>query len=179
MEESVHIHHAPHKSTHHRTLLFLVPSFAFALTLALLSRGRYLSSTAPVTHEVKAWPEETRTIKIKDTEIMAYVANTSAEQSQGLGGRAQLGENEGMLFPFKFINYSARFWMKDMLIPLDFIWIRDGKIVHIHENVPAQGDTPDDQLPLVIPSEPVDHVLEVNAGFVAKYGIQKGDSITL
>lgn len=41
---------------------------------------------------------------------------------------------DGMLFVMDIGNHS--FWMKDCVIPLDIIFINDGKITKIHPNCP-------------------------------------------
>src|SRR3546814_14770977 len=56
------------------------------------------------------------------------VARTDAEQDRGLMFRTSLPENGGMLFPFKKPRIGS-FWMKNTLIPLDMIFIRDRKSV--------------------------------------------------
>jgi uncharacterized membrane protein (UPF0127 family) len=66
--------------------------------------------------------------------------------------------------------------MKGMNFPLDFIWIRENKVVDITENAPAETKT----IPSIYkPKEPVDMVLEVNAGVVKKDKIKIGDIIEL
>jgi uncharacterized membrane protein (UPF0127 family) len=67
--------------------------------------------------------------------------------------------------------------MKNMKFPIDIIFIRDNKIVTIHQNVPAPK-SPADNLPLYQPSEPADAVLEITAGLSQKNGFTKGDTIT-
>src|SRR5574337_1763101 len=67
--------------------------------------------------------------------IRVEVARTAREQARGLGGRASLPRGEGMLFPFDAIERRT-FWMKGMLIPLDIVWIREGKVVTINANIP-------------------------------------------
>lgn len=111
-------------------------------------------------------------VRIGDVTIKVDVADTIGKQRQGLSGRKSLDADHGMYFP---MGQSARysFWMKDMNFPLDIIWIREGKIVDISENVPHPiGDHP----PVSVqPKEPADAVLEVNADFTEKHGIKIGD----
>ncbi|MEO8065276.1 MAG: DUF192 domain-containing protein [Candidatus Doudnabacteria bacterium] len=102
------------------------------------------------------------------------VARTPQEQAQGLGGRASMPENDGMIFIFQTPGQVA-FWMKDTMIPLDFIWVRNGKVVEITPNVLPQPDAADADLIRYMPSVPVDSTIEVNAGWSAKNGIKVGD----
>jgi uncharacterized membrane protein (UPF0127 family) len=75
-----------------------------------------------------------------------------------------------MLFPFGDAG-SRSFWMGGMRFPLDFAWIRDGKIVHIERNIPVNfGGT-------ITPDEPADNVFEVNAHDLD--GVSAGDAVTI
>jgi uncharacterized membrane protein (UPF0127 family) len=100
-------------------------------------------------------------------------ADTPAERAQGLSGRASLGKNEGMLFIFSKAGHYG-FWMKDMNFPIDIIWIKDGHIIGW-----AAEAEPDDRPDRTVyyPPEPVNKVLEVPAGTVARLGLQIGDII--
>ncbi len=104
--------------------------------------------------------------------ITVDVARTAREQAMGLGGRSSLPKDGGMLFPFDAAERRT-FWMKGMLIPLDILWIRDGKIVAIDANVPPprSHETP------AIVSHVADLVLEVPAGFVRETGISVGQTV--
>lgn len=110
-------------------------------------------------------------IKINDTAISVEIANTEATRRLGLSHRESLDYDSGMIFvlPGREI---ASFWMKDMKISLDMIWVDGNKIINISKNVPPAGSNPD----ITYSSEfPVDHVLEVNGGFCNKENIQVGD----
>ncbi len=127
-----------------------------------------------------------KTIKIDSNEISVEIADTQALRTKGLSGRLSLEENSGMLFIFdteggySTQNITLVFWMKDMLIPIDIVWINDGKIVKIDANIePPKEGTTDKDLLLYTPDQPVDYVLEVNAGFSAKKEIKVGDSVDL
>ena len=74
-----------------------------------------------------------------------------------------------MLFPFDAAERRT-FWMKGMLIPLDILWIREGKIVAIDANVapPRSREAP------AVVSQVADTVLEVPAGFAQEMGISVG-----
>ena len=104
--------------------------------------------------------------------IAVEVAQSAQEQARGLGGRSSLSKGRGMLFPFNAAKPRV-FWMKGMLIPLDILWIREGKIVAIDANVapPRSHEAP------AILSHVADLVLEVPAGFVQEVGIRIGQSV--
>ena len=118
------------------------------------------------------------TVTIAGHVLNVQVAQTAKAQEKGLGGRDSLAENDGMLFVFPTPGRTA-FWMKDTLIPLDFIWIRDGKVVEITTNVPVELNVPDAALHKYLPSESIDSALEVNAGWAARNNIKVGDSVAV
>jgi len=91
---------------------------------------------------------------------------TPEEQAQGLMYRESLGDNNGMFYDY----VDNGFWMKDVKIPLEMIFI-DGD--EISEIVPAR---PYDQTN-ISPTLPADSNLEVNQGFCDKNGIGVGDKI--
>jgi uncharacterized membrane protein (UPF0127 family) len=178
MKQSAQTLHTAHrdKNRHLHFLMLLLPSIAFVLVLSLFMRNRY----APVSTQMESPAAISLTpIVVKDTTIQVRIAKTEAEHRQGLSGTQSLQPDEGMLFVFES-KQRPPFWMKDMLIALDFIWIRDGKVSQLNRNVPAPtAGTPDSKLPLIVPNDPVDYVLEVNAGFIDSHQIVVGDSVTI
>lgn len=118
-------------------------------------------------------------VTIGNAVVDAYVARTPAQMRQGLSGVSFLPENEGMLFVFPVTTQTA-FWMKDMLIPLDFIWITDETVVSLNTYVATpEPATADSALKLIAPTRAVNYVLEVNAGFVNRYGIRVGNKVVI
>lgn len=114
------------------------------------------------------------TVKIGGASLQVEIADNPMKRAQGLSGRKFMPENSGMLFIFdKPAEYA--FWMKDMLVPLDFIWIRQGVVVEVIEDV-----RPDDFPPprILTPRQAVDQVIEVKAGTVRNLGIKVGDSVS-
>jgi len=100
------------------------------------------------------------------------LADDREERSRGLSGRETLGLNEGMLFIFP--DYSKPgFWMKDMLIPLDFVWLNNNEIVDVTAHVlpPQSADEP---LDVLHPVTEVNRVLEIPAGNIDRLGIRVG-----
>ena len=104
--------------------------------------------------------------------------STPEEIQLGLSGRSEIG-SDGMLF---VINPPRQisFWMKDMLIPLDIIWISNGKITGIEKNVlPPIAGTPENKLTNYPSSNPIDYVLELKAGDADFWGIKIGDMLEI
>ncbi|MBI2008210.1 DUF192 domain-containing protein [Candidatus Amesbacteria bacterium] len=116
-------------------------------------------------------------IKIGDVTIPVELANTPEKITQGLSNRSNLDSNSGMLFVFTNPTQSP-FWMFHMNFPLDFIWIKDNKVVQLDQNIPPPSQT--DPIPQIItPRQPIDGVLEVNAGFIKKHGIKVDDEVDI
>lgn len=118
-------------------------------------------------------------LKINETSVKVELANTEASRKKGLSGRDSLDPNSGMLFVFESKDTRTGFWMKDTKIALDFIWINDGKVSQITDNVQPEPSTPENELKIYTPDRPIDYMLEVGAGFVQKNNIKSGDSVDL
>lgn len=142
-----------------------------------LGSGKNFTKPSTATNGVLQIVDPT-TMQVK-AQIAVEVADTKESRSLGLGGRSSLGAESGMLFVMEQ-RAKPTFWMKGMLIPLDFIWIDGVNIVDILQNVqpPVVGQA-DSSLQLYSPITIVDRVLEVNSGYVAAHGIKNGDQIRL
>lgn len=124
-------------------------------------------------------PTTQQKLKIDDTTVNIEVADTPTKRSKGLSGREILASDSGMLFTFPEAK-KYQFWMKDMKIPLDFIFIREGKVVDILTKVlPPVPNQAKETLPIYEPISPIDMLLEVNGGFVLSTNIKIGDEVFL
>lgn len=105
------------------------------------------------------------------------VADEPAEQRQGLSGRDSLGEKQAMVFVFdqsKIMN----FWMKDMKMDIDLLWIAGDKIVAYEKNMLApQAGTADTELQIYTSPFPVDRVLELPSGTIEALDIKINDQV--
>jgi uncharacterized membrane protein (UPF0127 family) len=115
------------------------------------------------------------TVKIGNAVIEVEVAKTLTAQERGLSGRENLNKNEGMLFVFPEKDFYS-FWMKEMKFPIDIIWIADDRVADIAYNVPTVAT---EFLKTYQPKEPVNFVLEVNAGFSLSHDIKVGDGVKI
>lgn len=106
--------------------------------------------------------------------ILVELARTQQEQIKGLSGHAPLSDQEGMLF-INEQKIQQRFWMKEMLFPIDIIWIDDETIIGFIED--ARPENP--VATIYVSPKPVDRVLEVQAGFVRKYNLKTGDQLDI
>ena len=99
------------------------------------------------------------------------VARSPEQQAMGLMHRQSLAPDRGMLFPYE-PPQNASFWMKNTLIPLDIIFIRDdGTVALVAANtVPLSLDP-------IASLEPVAAVLEIAGGRAAELGIEVGDKV--
>ena len=117
-------------------------------------------------------------IDVGEARFDVEIASTSEERRRGLSGRENLAGSSGMLFVFESTRVPS-FWMKDMLIPLDFVWIgEECNVVDLHTDVPppAAGAS-SGSLPRYSPGSAVRYVLEINAGRVGELGIEVGDRV--
>lgn len=112
------------------------------------------------------------TATINNQTLKLLVAKTAEDKQIGLSKKTSLPQDTGMVFPFEKPDYYF-FWMKNMQMPIDMIFLRDGKVVTIYQNLQPNKDATQ----LYAPEEPADMVVEVNAGFVQKYNIKKGDTL--
>lgn len=118
------------------------------------------------------------TVTIDKHTFSVDVAKTQASQEQGLSGRRNMAIDHGMLFVFNYPAYQT-FWMKDMLFPLDMLFIKGDTIVTIYQYIPIpQKNAPDSSLPVYISTQPTDKVLELNSGVVKSDKINIGDRIS-
>jgi uncharacterized membrane protein (UPF0127 family) len=103
------------------------------------------------------------------------VAQTPQQQAMGLMYRTALADNRGMLFPFN-PPQPVSFWMKNVPVPLDMIFLRDGKVVEVAANVPPCTTA---SCPVYGPKTPINQVIELRAGRVAELGLRIGDSVSI
>lgn len=114
--------------------------------------------------------------QIKDQTFELEVAETPQQQALGLMFRSELPANRGMLFPFANPR-RASFWMKDVPVGLDMVFIRSGQVVAVITAPPCLEDPCETYGPA--DNQIVDQVLELRAGRAAEIGLQPGDSIRI
>jgi len=113
-------------------------------------------------------------LQINNVKIYLEIADTDEKRTKGLSGREYLAENQGMLFIFPKPDFY-RFWMPNMHFPIDILWIADNKVVGIENNVSNDFD-PSNPI-FYQPNQPVQYVLEVNAGFCERNGIKVNNNV--
>ncbi|WP_308461878.1 DUF192 domain-containing protein [Sphingomonas folli] len=161
------------------------PALALALLLAACGRGApdVTPSASPsvMTHETPSTQRRTVAVTIdsggKRHGFRAEVAETAAQQAQGLMFRTDLQPDDAMLFaPYPAGGGApqvADFWMKNTPLSLDIVFIRaDHSIAAI-----APSTTPLSEAK-VSSGEPVAAVLELVGGRAAALGIGVGDRVS-
>ena len=116
------------------------------------------------------------TLTIDGAEYNIAIARDAVSQARGLIGCEHIPEKSGMYFPYSEPRMPA-FWMKGMSIPIDIIWIYNGKVVGIEENVPPVEKFATDP-PRYRPPRSVTGVFEIGAGKAAEYDITFGSLVT-
>ncbi len=99
--------------------------------------------------------------------IVAEVARTPLQRQVGMMMRTTMAAHEGMLFVFEERDRQC-FWMRNTLLPLAIAFVGDdGQIINLAEMKPQSDDSH-------CSTQPVRYVLEMNAGWFSKRGIQAG-----
>ena len=113
-------------------------------------------------------------ILIEKNEILLLLADTPELRMKGLSGVKKLEGNTAMLFIFNY-PYKQGIWMKDMLFPLDIIWLdEDYRIVSIEQNV-----SPNTYPKVFYPKAKSLYVIEGNVGFAEQNGLIVGKVLNL
>ncbi len=109
--------------------------------------------------------------------IHLEVAKTPQQQEIGLMYRTSLPDDRGMLFTFD-PPQSVMFWMKNTLISLDMVFLRQGVVQAIAPSVPPCRQEP---CPTYGPNSDIiiDQVIELRAGLTAELGLKEGSRITI
>ncbi len=157
--------------TAHRTAVVALA----ASVMARVAVARWI--TPPAFVRASAWVRTNAVSRVEarvsGKPFVLEVAKTPEQHRIGLSGRTQVPAGTGMVFLFDAPGAYA-FWMKDTLVPLDILWLRDGKIVDL---VTLPATLPDGVPALHRPTAIADRVVELPAGTAAELGIGVGDPI--
>lgn len=108
--------------------------------------------------------------------LQAEIADTAERREVGLMFRGQLSADRAMLFVFPE-DGMHRFWMKNMAIPIDIVWLSAQKnVLFIAENV--QPCAADASCPVYSSPQPCRYVLELAAGSCRNRGLNVGETLT-
>ncbi len=126
-----------------------------------------------VTLQQSALPETE--VLLSNRKYRLEVTSTPQQAEVGLMYRTYLPKDHGMLFTFPEVKPVA-FWMKNTKIPLDMLFIRAGKVVHItHQAAPCQSEP----CPIYPSGFPVDMVIELPGGTAKQDQLQVGTKVQL
>jgi uncharacterized protein len=113
-------------------------------------------------------------VAIGNQTIALEVAKTPEQQAIGLMHRTSIPDNQGMLFAFAPAR-PVGFWMKNTLIPLDIVFLREGVVQMIAPAVPCKADP----CPTYQPAGLIDQVIELRQGRAQELGLKVADRLTV
>lgn len=136
-------------------------AFLALAAVALASLPALAVDDAPLTIETATGTHEYR----------VELALSPQERAVGLMNRESMADDHGMLFRFDMVR-PITMWMKNTLIPLDMIFIReDGTVAGFHENAEPLSED------VIASPEPVLYVLELNGGKATEIGLAVDDRV--
>lgn len=139
----------------------------------ILLGGFAIVIVALVVAYVSANFRPTVSVSVNAAVYNVWLADDDAERTQGLSGVDKLNVNGGMLFDY-VTDDMCGIWMKDMLIPLDIIWLdASKKVIYLKENVSPEQSTST----VMRPKGLCRYVLELPAGSVKNSGIRVGQQV--
>lgn len=144
------------------------------LVLCLVLISPLAHSTPPEADPNAVFPVELITIETGQGafQFTAEIADEDSERSRGLMFRETMKPTHGMLFDFGKLQ-PVFMWMENTPLSLDMIFILPtGKVARI------ESDTQPFSRSIISSSQPVSHVLELNAGMAKYIGLKPGDEIT-
>ena len=111
-------------------------------------------------------------VTVNNTQFKVKIAVTPEAIRKGMQKQRFQDENEGMFFIVKEQEHC--YWMKDCIIPLDIIFIKDGEVVKIYNDCPPCNEEECSKY-----CSDADRVLEIGGGMSKKFGIKEGDTVNL
>ena len=103
--------------------------------------------------------------------LSIWVVHSAKEKARGLMYVRNMPEQSGMLFVYTESDQRSM-WMKNTYIPLDIIFIKNSETISS-----IARDTEPLSLKNIRSTEPVNYVLEINAGMTKKMGIVPNDKV--
>jgi uncharacterized membrane protein (UPF0127 family) len=190
LQKEVNAPEAPHLPTRDRAFstaaVFWFSVIGFGLTCLILFGSRSIRSLLPseitsLWSELSTLTEETeevsevQSVTIAGKAYRLEVVRTDAAREQGLSNRPALLPGTGMRFVFETPDRYT-FWMKNMRFPIDIVFLQEGTIVNIANNLPypkTAAETPAS----VRPPQPFTEAIELPAGDADKLGLKIGQLI--
>ena len=110
----------------------------------------------------------------KTFKAAVLIANKPNEWVLGLMYIRHLDKNAGLLMILP--SAKVAIWMKNMLMPIDCIYINKKEVVRVYKNLPVCITK---NCKKYYSKSTVNMILEVNAGTAKRYGIKKNDEVKL
>jgi len=167
-----------------RLALYSLISPAALVATLMLSLACSPSSARPTGTDLALTPSQslgqqlpvTAVAELGGQRIGLEVALTPEQQALGLMYRSALAPDRGMLFPISPPR-PVSFWMKNVPVPLDMVFIYQGRIQALASQAPPCVANP---CPTYGPQgQLVDQVIELAAGRAAELGLQVGDGVAV
>lgn len=156
-------YHVDHGWLHEDAGVLLNEHIAF-VTRGLVPLTQELEqSLSPVNHVHWLWLH-------RDARVKCKVAAAHEDKVVGLQSFTSLAADEGLYFPYPG-GADVCFHQGSVSFPLDILFVRDDEVVHYVENTRVGGKAQ-------WACKDVDGVIEVNAGFIDKHGVDTGDELT-
>ena len=120
------------------------------------------------------WPKAT--LDVNGHTIRVLVAKSVYQQYRGLGKRDSIEPYQGMIFPFLLYGRQG-IVMRDMRFPIDIIWLRDGIVIDLAQNVLLESGQKEGEYIIYRPRADANAVLELPAGKSVELGLEIGTKI--
>jgi hypothetical protein len=119
------------------------------------------------------WFAPLSVLTLGDQKLEASIADTEAEREKGLSDTPYIPSGVVKLFVFETTSPWA-FWMKNMLYPIDIIWLDENKtVIYVAANL-----SPSTYPNTFAPNAPAKYVIETAAGFTDTAHIAVGTKAT-
>jgi uncharacterized membrane protein (UPF0127 family) len=121
--------------------------------------------------------KEFQTVSLGSKAYRLEVVKTDEARNQGLSGRDALLPGTGMLFLFDTADRYS-FWMEKMRFPIDIVFLNNGTIVNIANEV-QPPKTATEPPATVRPQQLFNQVIEIPAGDADVLGLKVGQKVNL
>lgn len=117
-------------------------------------------------------------IKLAGNDLKLVVANSPKAKADGLSNKEEVPE-DGMIFFFYEPSVQS-FWMKDMKIAVDMIWVDGNEVIGVEKNVqPPIPHAKLEDLKIYRSNDKADIVIELEAGAADKLKIEQGSVLEM
>ena len=151
--------------------------FAGLIVLLIVFSDAFVTNTEDETNEqlavVTFLPTNSTSVV-----ITCELASSHEERLMGLMFREELPVAEGMLFVYDY-PHNVSFWMKNVLIPLDIIFLDESGTVINVEEADVEIDVPAEELKSYLSDGPAQYVVEINQGLCKLYGVGVGTNVSI